>query len=130
MGKQDVVKHCRTQSHLDQARAMNSQPKLTFAGQSSDEVLWRTAAELKMAVVAVASNIPLAFHDKLSPSIRNIFPDSKLASKYHSASTKATCLLNGAPKGELLNKMKIQPFSICVDGSNDRELQKMNPVTV
>ena len=54
--------------------------------------------------------------------------------KYHSASTKATCMLNGAVtptlKSELLNKMRVQPFSICVDGSNDRELQKMNPVTV
>ena len=26
--------------------------------------------------------------------------------------------------------MKVQPFSIYVNGSNDRELQKMNPVTV
>ena len=26
--------------------------------------------------------------------------------------------------------MRVQPFSICVDGLNDRELQKMNPVTV
>ena len=106
---------------------MNCQSKLTFAGQSSDEVLRRTAAELKMAVVAAASNIPLAFYDKLSPTIRNIFPDSKLASKYYSASTKATCMLNGATaptlKGELLNKMRVQPFSIYVDGSNDRELQ-------
>ena len=33
-------------------------------------------------------------------------------------------------KNELLSKMKIQPFSICVDGSNDRDLQKMNPVTM
>ena len=73
MGKQDVVKHSRTQSHLDQARAMNSQSKLTFAGQSLDEVVRRTAAELKMAVVAAASYIPLAFHNKLSPIIRNIF---------------------------------------------------------
>ena len=133
MGKQDVVKHSRTQSHIEQARRMSSQPRLTF-GQSSDEVLRRTAAELKLVVVAAASNIPLAFHDKLSPTIRNVFPDSKLASKYHSASTKATCMLNGAVaptlKSELLNKMRVQPFSICVDGSNDRELQKMNPVTV
>ena len=62
-----------------------------------------------MAVVAAASNIPLTFQDKLSPTIRNILPDSKLASKYHSASTKATCMLNGAVaptmKGELLDKM-------------------------
>ena len=52
---------------------MNYQPNLTFAGQSLDEVLRWTAAELKMAVVAAASNIPLAFHDKLSLTIRNIF---------------------------------------------------------
>ena len=134
MGKKDVVKHSRTRSHLEQARAMSSQSRLTFSGQSSEETLRRTAAELKMAVVAAASNIPLAFHDRLSPTIRSVFPDSKLASKYHSASTKATCMLNGAIaptlKSELLNKMKVQPFSICVDGSNDRELQKMNPVTV
>ena len=114
MGKQDVVKHSRTQSHLDQARAMNSPSKLTFAGQSSDKVLQQTAAELKIAVVAAASNIPLVFHDKPSPTIWNIFPDSKLASKYHSAPTKATCMLNGAVaptlKGELLNKMRVQHF--------------------
>ena len=68
------------------------------------------------------------------PQSEIFFPDSKLAAKYHSASTKATCMLNGAVaptlKNELLNKMKVQPFSICVDGSNDKELQKMNPVTV
>ena len=43
-------------------------------------------------------------------------------------------MLNGAVapmlKSKLISKMKVQPFSICVDGSNDRELQKMNPVTV
>jgi len=134
MGKKDVVKHSKTQSHLDQARAMSSQPRLNFSQPNSNEVSQRTAAELKIAVVAAASNIPLAFHDRLSPMIRNIFPDSKLATKYHSASTKATCMLNGAVaptlKNELLDKMRTQPFSICVDGSNDRDLQKMNPVTV
>ena len=45
MGKQDIVKHSRTQSHLYQAQVMNSQPKLTLAGQSLDKVLQQTAAE-------------------------------------------------------------------------------------
>lgn len=80
-----------------------------------------------MAVVAADSNILLTFYDKLSPTIRNIFPDSRLVSKYHSASTKATCMLNGAVaptlKSKLLNKMRVQPFSICVDGSNNRSYQ-------
>jgi len=40
-------------------------------------------------------------------------------------------MLNGAVapmlKNELVNKMKVQPFSVCVDSSNDT---KMNPITV
>ena len=78
-----IVKHSRTQNHLDQAQVMNSQPKLTFAGQSSDKVLYSGLQQNeKMAIVAAASNIILAFYDKLSPTIRNIFPDSKLGSNY------------------------------------------------
>lgn len=45
MGKQDIIKYSRTQSHLDQAQVMKSQPKLTFAGQSLDKVLRQTAGE-------------------------------------------------------------------------------------
>ena len=33
-------------------------------------------------------------------------------------------------KSELLSKMKVHPFSVCVDGSNDTDLQKMSPITV
>jgi len=117
MGRQDVVKHSKTQSHLDQACAVSSQPKLSFGGQPSNEVSQWTVEELMIAVVAAASNISLAFHDKLSPTIRSIYPDSKLEAKYHPASTKATCMLNGAVapmlKSELLSKMKVQPFSVC-----------------
>ena len=61
-------------------------------------------------------------------------PDSKIASKYHSASTKATCMLNEAVAPMLLHdlveRMKVQPFSLSVDGSNDSGLEKMNPVTI
>ena len=47
-----------------------------------------------MTVLTASSNIPLVFHDKLLPMIRSIFPDSRIALDYHSASTKATCMLN------------------------------------
>ena len=87
-----------------------------------------------MAVLTAGSNVPLAFHDHLSPTIRKVFPDSKIASKYHSASTKATCMLNEAVAPalleDLLESMKRHPFSISVDGSNDSDLAKMNPITV
>lgn len=47
-----------------------------------------------MAVLTASCNIPLAYHDRLSPNIRAVFPDSKIASGYRSTSTKATCILN------------------------------------
>ena len=80
------------------------------------------------------NNIPLAFTDQLSPLLKDIFPDSDIARGYAAASTKTTCLVNGslAPhfKSALVNTMKIQPFSVAVDGSNDTGLEKMNPMTV
>ena len=131
MGKLDVVHHCKSNTHLSQAKLLKSQPRLTaFAAQSHMD-LKQTEAELQMTA---SSNVPLAFHDRLSPTIRNVFPDSKIASKYHSASTKVTCMLNEAVAptliGDLLESMKLPPFSICVDGSNDTDLAKMNPITV
>ena len=134
MGKQDVIKHCKTQGHQDRAISLKSQSRLNFSNPSSDEVLKRTEAEVRMAVLMASCNIPLAFHDQLSPTIRRIFPDSKIAAKYHSASTKAMCMLNLAVapslKKDLVDNMKVHPFSVSVDGSNDTGMEKMNPVTI
>ena len=69
--------------------------KLQFPAESHDD-LKQTEAELQMAVLTASSNVPLAFHDHLSPTIKKVFPDSKIASKNHSASTKATSMLNEA----------------------------------
>ena len=40
-----------------------------------------TEVELKLAVLTAHSNIPLAFLDKLSPAIHDLFPDSEIASQ-------------------------------------------------
>lgn len=58
---------------------------------------------------------------------KKCFSDSKIASRYHLASTKATCMLNLAVSPmlvqNLLEKMKSHPFSLSVDGSNDTGLE-------
>ena len=134
MGKQDVIKHCSTQGHQQLAKALKSQPTLSFGSSSLNETLKRTEAEVRMAVLTASSDVPLAFHDRLSPTIRSSFADSKIAASYHSASTKATCMLNLAIapmlKEDLVKTMMVNPFSVCIDGSNDTDLEKMNPVTV
>ena len=122
MGTHDV-KHTTGKRHQDRSRSLESQSKLNFSGLGSLEIMKRTEAELKLAVLTASGNIPMTFHDSLSPSIRSIFPDSKIASAYHSASTKATCMLNLAVaptliKG-LLECMRTHPFSLSIDGSNE-----------
>ena len=48
--------------------------------------------------------------------------------------TKTTCVLNGAIVSDLqsplVEKMKSAVYSLATDGSNDQNLQKMNPLTV
>ena len=120
--------------HQELAVSQKSQSKLSLTPASSSKVSKRVEAECKMAVLTACSNVPLAFHDRLSPMIREVFSDSDVAANYHSASTKATCILNLAVapafKIELIENMKLHPFSISVDGSNDTGLLKMNPLTV
>ena len=52
----------------------------------------------------------------------------------HSASTKPACMLNETVAPMFINNlpesMKIHPFSLSIDDSNDTGLKKMNPITV
>ena len=79
-----------------------------------------------MAVLCAHTNIPIAFHDKLSPMIRSQFSDSKVAVQYHSASTKSMCILNGTVAPALLADLVL----ITIAGSNNTGLKKMSPLTV
>ena len=116
MGKGDVLQHCQGRSHQEIAKAQATQTKLKFDASTSGEALKRTEAEVKMAVLTASSNVPFSFHDRLSPTIRAVFPDSKVASGYHSASTKAMCMINLAVAAvliqDLLESMKAYPFSL------------------
>ena len=87
-----------------------------------------------MAVLLATQNAPLSFHDSLSTNIRRVFPDSQIILTYYSAPTNATCMLNGLLDPflleELTSAMKHQPFSVCIDRSNDTAVKYMNPLTV
>ena len=90
---------------------------------------------MKIAAALVACNVPFSFADTLSSLFKDIFPDSEIhvASGYASRKTKTTCIINGALRdhfhSRLIEVIKTRPYSLAVDGSNDTELQKMNPLT-
>ena len=79
-------------------------------------------------------NLPIAAANHLSSLVKKCFPDSKIAQSYACAKTKAFCILNGAIypdlQQRLINEMKESVFSLSADGSNDQNMEKMNPVTV
>lgn len=81
---------------------------------------------MKVAVLLAHHNIPLAVMDHLSPLLRDLFPDSKIAKGFSAARTKTTCIVNLALRPHLENalvaQMKSQPFALAVDGSNDNGL--------
>jgi len=55
MGKHDIIKHSRTQSHRDQAKSFQIQSRLQLSYSESSESLKKLAAELKMAVLTATS---------------------------------------------------------------------------
>ena len=79
-------------------------------------------------------NIPLSFADKLNGLLKDIFPDSKISQGYGCGKAKATCILNEAVapklKSKLVESLQRDAFSMCIDGSSDTGLTKMNPISV
>ena len=63
-----------------------------------------------------------------------MFPDSKIAKHYGCARVKTASIVNGALATEVsclvMGLVQKQPFTLCVDGSNDQEEEKLLPFTV
>ena len=130
-GKKDVLDDLETTGHKSRTKASQSETKINFCATSNDSLLGKEkSVEGTMSVLTATKNIPLAFCDKLPPAIYQSFSDSPTACKYRSQATKATCMLNGAVAQYLLTSLmdaiKVQPFSISTDRSNNTRLDKMN----
>lgn len=51
-----------------------------------------------MALAIVKHNAPIQMAETLSPLVKEIFPDSKIAQSFASSRTKTRCIINGALK--------------------------------
>lgn len=78
--------------------------------------------------------MPLDVADHAGPLFRSMFPDSKVAKHYGCARTKTASIINGAMATEVSSQvmelLQKQPFTLCVDGSNDQEEERLIPLTV
>ncbi|XP_047202552.1 uncharacterized protein LOC124856284 isoform X6 [Girardinichthys multiradiatus] len=145
-GRADVVRHFKRDYHIKKLqfyeKLFGSSLKLKMAvipktGEVDKLEAQTRRAEVKVAVTLVQHDIPLAFSDHLSPLFKHCFPDSRIASKYSSARTKTTAIINKCVAPYLMNEMARnltkQPFSLAIEGSNnigERGKEKMKPLTV
>ena len=135
-GASDLVQHCTAVTHQKlqkERRTQSSIESFTYRKNSSMDIITRKA-EIKLTGFLAEHNLPIAAADHLSSLIKECFPDSKIARSYSCARTKSSCILNGAIypdlQQSLIDEMKVSVFSLSTDGSNDQNLEKMNPVTV
>ncbi|XP_047202548.1 uncharacterized protein LOC124856284 isoform X3 [Girardinichthys multiradiatus] len=142
-GRADVVRHFKRDYHIKKLqfyeKLFGSSLKLKMAvipktGEVDKLEAQTRRAEVKVAVTLVQHDIPLAFSDHLSPLFKHCFPDSRIASKYSSARTKTTAIINKCVAPYLMNEMARnltkQPFSLAIEGSNNIGKEKMKPLTV
>ena len=135
-GRGDLVRHCTGSDHKKMLNEKRHQREIDTAFYRRDQPLDVAArkAEVKITGFLAEHNLPIAVADHIGPLLKDIFPDSKIASAYACGRTKSTCILNRAIKPDLQAKLTDQMresfFSISTDGSNDQNLEKMNPVTV
>ena len=135
-GTSDLVWHCTAVTHQKQEKERRAQPPIgsfTYAKNSSTDIRTRKA-EIKLTRFLAEHNLSIAAADHLSSLIKECFLGSKIARSYSCARAKSSCILNGAVypdlQQSLIDKMKVNVFSLSTDGSNDQNLEKMNPVTV
>ena len=134
--EKDVRRHLESVKHRDNAKPAEKQQSLsTFFKPKGHPIHEKvTRAEVKVTTVLAHHNIPIAVADHISPLFRDIFPDSEIAKASSCARTKTTCILNGAMASHfslsLIEVVKMEAYSLAIDGSNDTGLQKINPLTV
>ena len=93
-----------------------------------------TKAEVMVTDFLVQYNLLMATADHLGPLLKDIFPDSSIASPYSCGRTKSSAILNEALASQwykcVTEHRKTHPYSVGTNGSNDTGVKKMNPLTI
>jgi hypothetical protein len=127
----DIKQHFLTNKHKVNAAKMDT-PKLPafFASSLDFSVI---NAEVMFTEFLVEHSIPLSAADHAGSLFRQMFPDSAVAKKYGSGRTKTSYIVEALAKSDSQNiaeMMKVAPYSIATDGSNDFGAIKLYPLVV
>lgn len=132
-GKYDITRHLIKDKHLENAKLANVSEKQKldkFFKEDNQSAVIR--AELFFTRFLVEHNVPIAAADHAGPLFRKMFPKSDVAKQYGCARTKTTAIVKEMAStaiDSLKKQMRIRPFSVACDGSNDSD-HKLYPIVI
>ena len=114
-GRNDVLRHIVTDKHKQLAAALSTVKPggldAYFARSTDNTVI---NAECLFTGFIVEHNLPVNASDHTGQLFRRMFPDSKIAAKYHCGRTKAQAIINTmaeSSREEIAQSARTQPFS-------------------
>ncbi|CAH1107030.1 unnamed protein product [Psylliodes chrysocephalus] len=90
-----IKNHNKSSKHLKSVKKLGpSQPRIdTSFFKTNDAQEKVTRAEIKLAAFISEYNLPMRLSDHLTPLLKDIFPDSKIAKEIQMGRIKCTCVI-------------------------------------
>ncbi|KAG5886760.1 hypothetical protein JTB14_014195 [Gonioctena quinquepunctata] len=125
-----LIKHSNSEKHKLNWQKVSTSTKITeLFTEKSEEIAVRNA-EIKLSALLATNQLPFLLMDTLSPLLKIIFPDSKIAQKLNLKRTKATAIVcNSLGNNFLLDlHYKLREagffFSLIMDETTDISIKK------
>ncbi|XP_063222680.1 xyloside xylosyltransferase 1 isoform X3 [Bacillus rossius redtenbacheri] len=129
-GRNDVFKHSQTKKHVASVKCIDSNKKLNFVSDTSENHIIR--AECLFTSFIVEHNLPITCADHVCSLFRKMFPGSEIAKKYSCARTQTSAIIAEMEEETHAANVKIlksEVFSVATDGSN-QGYAKLYPIVV
>ncbi|CAG9773177.1 unnamed protein product [Ceutorhynchus assimilis] len=125
-----LIKHSCSAKHKLNWQKVSTSTKITDLYVAKREEVAVKIAEIKLCALFATKNLPFLLMDSLSPLLKNIFPDSKIAQQLSLKRSKATAIICNSLGDNFLtdlhNKLT-EPgffFSLIMDETTDISVKK------
>ena len=133
-GLSELKKHQESKKHQSKeatVKKTRSIAEMVTTDTVSEQV---KQAEIKMATFVVEHNLPFAVMDHLSDVVKDVFPDSNIASKFKSKHTKTRSIIKNVLakqfRCDIIKTLRNIKFSIIINESTDISSKKQLAVVV
>ena len=130
----ELKKHALSKKHLEIQQSMKSSQPITSMVTQDTTSKQVKRAEIKVASFLVEHNLPFNLMDHLSDLVTDVFPDSKIASRFKCKHTKARSVvkhvLADPCREEVIKTLTDTKFSMIIDESTDISAKKQLAVVV